>query len=163
MGIPPKPVAVRVLHGPTLAARLPRLTEYVLRAGQVPLSRMPAWLNVLRDGLRHTPYAVEAVDEEDRTLGYLPLAYVNSFLFGVSEGIMVFNYAIMFYIGALLVASQESGVNDTLMIFSQLIFAFSNLTAIFAIMPQLSLSRERASGEWLSFLARQGQEKPRQS
>ncbi|HEY8506285.1 MAG TPA: FemAB family XrtA/PEP-CTERM system-associated protein [Gemmataceae bacterium] len=82
MGIPPKPVAVRVLHGPTLAARLPRLTEYVLRAGQVPLSRMPAWLNVLRDGLRHTPYAVEAVDEEDRTLGYLPLAYVNSFLFG---------------------------------------------------------------------------------
>src|SRR5207244_3755418 len=45
------------------------------------LSRHPAWLTVLQQGLGHVPYCLEAV-EEGRTRGILPLAYVGSWLFG---------------------------------------------------------------------------------
>jgi FemAB-related protein (PEP-CTERM system-associated) len=45
------------------------------------LSRHPAWLMVLRDGLDHTPYCLEAV-EDGETKGLLPLADVRSTLFG---------------------------------------------------------------------------------
>jgi FemAB-related protein (PEP-CTERM system-associated) len=47
----------------------------------MPLSRLPSWLGVLADGLRHTAYCIEAV-EDGRTRGLLPLAYVRSLLFG---------------------------------------------------------------------------------
>jgi FemAB-related protein (PEP-CTERM system-associated) len=39
------------------------------------------WLAVLRDGLRHEPYLLEAC-EGDRSVGMLPLAFVKSLLFG---------------------------------------------------------------------------------
>jgi hypothetical protein len=64
-----------------LATALPRLEAYLLRSGSVPLSRHPAWLAVLEQGLRHTPYCLEAVTG-NQTRGYLPLAYVSSLLFG---------------------------------------------------------------------------------
>jgi FemAB-related protein (PEP-CTERM system-associated) len=45
------------------------------------LSRHPAWLRILRDGLDHEVYCVEAL-EDGRTTGFLPLAFVRSVLFG---------------------------------------------------------------------------------
>src|SRR5262249_13531282 len=72
---------LRVLDGRQLAAQLPRLEAYVARGGQVPLSRHPAWLSVLAQGLGHSPFCLEAV-EGDQTRGLLPLAYVRSLLFG---------------------------------------------------------------------------------
>jgi FemAB-related protein (PEP-CTERM system-associated) len=74
-------VQVRLHYGKELTDRLPLLERYVFRHSHMPLSRHPRWLTVLRDGLRHTPYALEATDG-DCTCGWLPLAYVRSLLFG---------------------------------------------------------------------------------
>src|SRR5260370_38147993 len=77
-----KAPAVRVLDRRALASALPRLESYLLRDGPlVPLSRHPAWLNVLAGGLAHTPYCLEAA-EGKRTSGFLALADVRSYLFG---------------------------------------------------------------------------------
>jgi FemAB-related protein (PEP-CTERM system-associated) len=84
VSLPPDPAgppAVRLLHGPALAERLPHLEAYALRGERVPLSRHPGWLAVLQRGLRHDVYALEAADG-GQTRGYLPLAYVRSLLFG---------------------------------------------------------------------------------
>src|SRR5207248_2516538 len=65
-----------------LAARLPELTAFVrASAPLVPLSKHPAWLNILRTAQGHDVYAIEAV-ADGRTCGFLPLAYVSSMLFG---------------------------------------------------------------------------------
>src|SRR5579871_854022 len=79
--VPPGSVQVRLYQGKDLAVRLPALEEYVHRPDRVPLSRHPRWLTVLERGMGHTPYALEATDG-GRTCGFLPLAYVHSFLFG---------------------------------------------------------------------------------
>jgi FemAB-related protein (PEP-CTERM system-associated) len=72
-----------VVHPRTaLAARLPALAAFVRdSAPLVPLSKHPAWLNVLQAALGHEAYAVE-VTLGGRTVGFLPLAYVSSILFG---------------------------------------------------------------------------------
>lgn len=72
---------IRLHESRGLAESLPRLEFYVTRGGQVPLSRHPAWLTVLQQGLGHTPYCLEAM-EDGKTRGILPLAYVRSLLFG---------------------------------------------------------------------------------
>ena len=41
----------------------------------------PGWLKVLEQGLKHVPYLIEAVQDEE-TVGLLPLAFVQSRLFG---------------------------------------------------------------------------------
>jgi len=64
-----------------LGARLPRWATYVERKAATSLSRHPGWLAVLRRGLKHEPYCVEAVAGSE-TLGLLPLALVRSLLFG---------------------------------------------------------------------------------
>jgi serine/alanine adding enzyme len=46
-----------------------------------PLSHHPRWLDVLRQGLSHEPYAVEAL-KDGRVVGWLPLALVRSLCFG---------------------------------------------------------------------------------
>jgi FemAB-related protein (PEP-CTERM system-associated) len=74
-------VHFRTLQGRDLAAHLPHLEAYLGRAPQQALSRRAAWLSVLADGLRHTPYCLEA-SEDGRTCGFLPLADVRSLLFG---------------------------------------------------------------------------------
>lgn len=74
-------LSVQVHSGPALAARMPRLRAYATRGERVPLTRDPGWLNVLADGFGHTPYALEAI-EQGQTVGYLPLAFVKSMLFG---------------------------------------------------------------------------------
>jgi FemAB-related protein (PEP-CTERM system-associated) len=76
-----RPLAVQVHESRGLASHLPRLESYVGRGGQVPLSRHPLWLTVLEEGLGHTPYCLEAV-QDGETRGILPLAYVSSLLFG---------------------------------------------------------------------------------
>src|SRR6516162_5924727 len=70
-------------HRAALAARLPALTEYVQNsAASVALSRHPAWLNILHDSLGHEPFAIEAITSEGGTVGFLPLAFLDTFLFG---------------------------------------------------------------------------------
>lgn len=75
------PVTVNILTGANLAARIPALEDYANRGDHVPLGRHPGWLTVLERGLQHTVYALEASDE-GKTVGYLPLGYVRSMLFG---------------------------------------------------------------------------------
>lgn len=72
---------VDVHTGVALSARFPQLRSYATAGHSVPLTRDPAWLSVLAQGFGHTPYALEAV-EQGRTVGYLPLAFVRSMLFG---------------------------------------------------------------------------------
>ncbi|MGH7171130.1 MAG: hypothetical protein ACRELG_12700, partial [Gemmataceae bacterium] len=76
-----RPIAVQVHQSHDLAGQMSRLDSYVRRGGQVPLSRHPLWLTVLEQGLGHTPYCLEAV-QDGETRGILPLAYVRSLLFG---------------------------------------------------------------------------------
>src|SRR5262249_23676642 len=74
-------VAVCTHTGASLASNYPRLSAYLRQRGAVALSRHPAWLTVLRDGLGHVPYCLEAV-AGGQTCGVLPLAFVRSWLFG---------------------------------------------------------------------------------
>jgi FemAB-related protein (PEP-CTERM system-associated) len=72
---------VQILAGKDLTQSLPRLEAYLERRGRAALSLHPAWCSVLRYGLKHRPYCLEAV-EQGRTRGFLALAYVRSLLFG---------------------------------------------------------------------------------
>jgi serine/alanine adding enzyme len=74
-------LAVWVHTSSTLGARMPALARFALASEPAPLSRHPAWLNVFRDGLGHDIYALEA-RLHGHTCGFLPLAFVNSLLFG---------------------------------------------------------------------------------
>jgi FemAB-related protein (PEP-CTERM system-associated) len=74
-------LTVQTYAGAELAARLPALTAFATAGTRVPLSRHPGWLVVLRDGLSHEPYAVEAI-RKGRTVGVMALACVRSLLFG---------------------------------------------------------------------------------
>ncbi len=74
-------VDVSLLTGRELTARLPALEAYASAGDRVPLSRHPGWLTVLEKGFRHTVYALEAT-RVGKTVGFLPLAFVHSYLFG---------------------------------------------------------------------------------
>lgn len=74
-------VGASVLTGASLAARLPALEAFASRGERVPIGRQPGWLSVFERGFHHTAYAIEAT-ANGQTTGYLPLAYVSSFLFG---------------------------------------------------------------------------------
>jgi serine/alanine adding enzyme len=71
----------RVLAGPELGDALPRLVAYTQRGPTAHPAAHPHWLLVLKEGLGHSPRAIEAV-RGGETVGYLPLAYVRSTLFG---------------------------------------------------------------------------------
>jgi FemAB-related protein (PEP-CTERM system-associated) len=58
-----------------------RVESFVARGKEVPLSRHPAWLAILEQGLQQVPFGLEAV-AGDTTRGWLPLMYVRSVLFG---------------------------------------------------------------------------------
>jgi FemAB-related protein (PEP-CTERM system-associated) len=73
--------SVRCLTGKELVHRLPYLETQGQSGKPTPLSRHPRWLVVLEQGLRQQPYLVEVRDGE-RTIGWLPLAFVRSVLFG---------------------------------------------------------------------------------
>jgi len=74
-------VEIRTLRGAELRERLSRLEAFVAARGCPSPSRHPGWLRVLQEGLRHEPYCLEAVSDE-QTVGLLPLAFVRSRLFG---------------------------------------------------------------------------------
>ncbi|MCI0641942.1 MAG: FemAB family PEP-CTERM system-associated protein [Gemmataceae bacterium] len=61
--------------------RIPEWETFLLKAEETPLSMHPGWLKVLRRGLGHEPYCLEAT-EGDSIRGILPLAFVHSWLFG---------------------------------------------------------------------------------
>src|SRR6266480_7876476 len=72
---------IRLYGAGELPRCMGRWEAYVQSGGDVPLSRHPAWLIALQNGLQHTPYCLEARDG-DEVCGLLPLAYVRSLLFG---------------------------------------------------------------------------------
>ena len=75
------PLTATVSTGRRLIERLPLLAKFAMSGGPHPLSRRPEWQAILSAGLNHQPYAIEVV-VRDRTFGYLPLAFVESRLFG---------------------------------------------------------------------------------
>ena len=79
--LPVPRLAVWTHTGRGLAAEYPRLSAYLRGKGVNALSRHPAWLSVLHEGLGHIPYCLEAV-EGAHTCGVLPLAFVHTWLFG---------------------------------------------------------------------------------
>ena len=79
---PIPPIRIAVHAGISLDARLPALAAFAMAKETVALSRHPAWLQVLRDGLRHEVYAVAAINTDGKVCGFLPLAFVSSMLFG---------------------------------------------------------------------------------
>jgi FemAB-related protein (PEP-CTERM system-associated) len=72
---------VRLLTGPALADALPGLIEFLHRNDTAHPAHHPLWLFVLKEGLGHVPYVLEARHAR-RTTGCLPLAFVRSTLFG---------------------------------------------------------------------------------
>ncbi|CAN5604631.1 FemAB family PEP-CTERM system-associated protein [soil metagenome] len=78
----PSVPTIDTLQGAALTARLPELARFVVEVSpRLPLSRHPGWLAVLRKGLGHTPYCLEA-RLDNQCKGVLPLAAVKSRLFG---------------------------------------------------------------------------------
>ena len=59
-----------------------RLRAYLLQKGETALAYDPDWLFALSDGLGHTPYLLEAKDDSGVPVGWLPLGFVHSILFG---------------------------------------------------------------------------------
>src|SRR5947209_18617698 len=71
-----------LVHGPAdLPPHLGRLTAYCEGRGPCPLGYHPAWMTVLQQSMRHTPYCLEVV-EGGRTRGMMALCDVRSLLFG---------------------------------------------------------------------------------
>jgi FemAB-related protein (PEP-CTERM system-associated) len=65
-----------------IAGRLPALSAFVRASAPiVPLSKHPAWLEILRSSLGHEVFAIEA-RAGGQTFGYLPLAFMSSMVFG---------------------------------------------------------------------------------
>lgn len=82
---PPKPgFETYIHHRAAIADRLADLAGYLANRSShsLPLSRHPAWVLILHAALGHQPYVVEAVDASGRTVGLLPLAYLDTILFG---------------------------------------------------------------------------------
>ncbi len=72
---------IQVYHQQVPAARVDRWEAFIRRRGLVPLSYHPSWPVVLKHGLGHTPWYLEASDGEE-ICGILPLAAMKSLLFG---------------------------------------------------------------------------------
>lgn len=72
---------IKVHQNEEVSTQQARLERYFLRRQPGVLSRHPAWLTILSNSLSHVPYCVEVV-EDNETRGFLPLAYVQSALFG---------------------------------------------------------------------------------
>jgi FemAB-related protein (PEP-CTERM system-associated) len=72
---------VELYSGKHVDARALGMVSFALRSGELPLSMHPAWLTVLRKGLKHEPFLIE-VHEGPEPRGFLPLSLVTSRLFG---------------------------------------------------------------------------------
>lgn len=78
-----KAVAVSVGSGAELPELLDRLAAWQAEVcpGPLPLGRDPRWLCVFQRAMRHVPYCLHA-ESAGQTAGFLPLALVESLLFG---------------------------------------------------------------------------------
>src|SRR5262249_20775428 len=74
-------LSVLVHAGSDLGRSVPHLAAYATRGELVPLSRDPCWLDIFEVAFGHETYALEAVGG-GRPVGYLPLSYVQSWIFG---------------------------------------------------------------------------------
>lgn len=74
-------VAVWTHTGASLRARYPALTEFTLADRPAALSRHPRWLDVLQSAFGYKVFALTAV-ANGRVCGYLPLAFIDTLLFG---------------------------------------------------------------------------------
>lgn len=74
-------ISIRLLTGAALTDRLAALSEYALRDRLAAPSSDPGWLSILKEGLGHVPFALEA-RRTGQICGWLPLAYMRSTLFG---------------------------------------------------------------------------------
>jgi len=78
----PWKLSLEVHSGRGLFERIPALTRWLSQTTpQHALSQRPEWLSILQSGLGHRPYLIEAHVQE-QCFGYLPLAFVDSWLFG---------------------------------------------------------------------------------
>jgi FemAB-related protein (PEP-CTERM system-associated) len=74
-------VSVHVRSRAHVGQEIERLTAFMAGPAPSALSRHPAWLQILHHGLRHDTFLLEAVRDR-ATVGVLPLAFVQSVLFG---------------------------------------------------------------------------------
>ncbi|KAI9713697.1 MAG: hypothetical protein M1828_001386 [Chrysothrix sp. TS-e1954] len=65
-------------------------------------------------------------------------------LYGISEAMVFFVNALIFYYGTVLAASHRYSINSILLVFSMLLFSMANLTAIVAFVPQIQSSKDTA-------------------
>lgn len=72
-------------------------------------------------------------------------AIYSGIFFGISEAMIVFITALIFYYGAILAASGQFSMAHILLVLSMLLFCMSNLSAIVAFIPQIQLSKDTAS------------------
>ncbi len=77
----PPAITVLVHQHARFSQRLSEWTHLAMSGEVVPLSRHPSWLNVFHDGLKQEVFAIEA-QRQGETCGFLPLAFVNTMLFG---------------------------------------------------------------------------------
>ena len=79
--LPPESMRIDVHTRATLSTRFKALSAFAMAGRTASLCGHPAWMNVLHSAFRHECYALEAM-EGTKTVGYLPLAFVQSQLFG---------------------------------------------------------------------------------
>jgi len=75
------PITLWTHTAATLQARMPALVRFVFQRSPAGLGFHPAWSKVLQQSLGHEIYALEARCRGE-TCGFLPLAFVNTMLFG---------------------------------------------------------------------------------
>lgn len=72
---------INLLTGSQLSEAMSRLTTFANAGVLAHPSRDPHWMYVLKEGLGHVPYALEATDA-GKTVGFLPMSFIRSTLFG---------------------------------------------------------------------------------
>lgn len=69
---------------------------------------------------------------------------LSGFFFGLSDSAGTLTIAMIFYVGTILV-HQGVGLTDVLLVFTQLVFTITNMSAILAYIPQMGSSKDTAS------------------
>lgn len=77
-------------------------------------------------------------------IGIRRAVYAGIF-FGISEAMIVFVTALIFYYGAVLAASAQFSIPSILVVLSMLLFCMSNLAAMVAFVPQIQASKATAT------------------
>ncbi|KAK2745867.1 hypothetical protein FQN57_003480 [Myotisia sp. PD_48] len=86
----------------------------------------------------------EKANSKSLTIGIKRACY-SGCLYGLSEGLILFVYALVFYYGAVLVTSMQYSTQAVLIVFAMLLFSMSNIKVVLSLVPQISSSRDTAS------------------